>query len=304
MNETRAPLPAEEVLGFHKTLSNWGRFGPRDQLGTLNLITAAKRKAAAQSVRSGRTVSCARPLPTQPSVENPNPVQHHMIGTCTEGWGGDYFAMAPHGFATSHIDALCHIFHEGKLYNGYPIEKVSAHGALELGIHELKDGVVSRGVLLDVPASRGVLFLEAGEPIFADDLERAEAHGGVRVESGDILLVRTGRWALREAKGPWDPRLSAAGLDASCLPWLHARGVAVLGCDGVSDVVPSRVEGVGLPIHSVAIVAMGLHLIDNLDLEGLSKACAEEKRGDFLLTLAPLVLFRGTASPLNPIALF
>ena len=304
MNETRAPLPAEEVLGFHKTLSNWGRFGPRDQLGTLNLITAAKRKAAAQSVRSGRTVSCARPLPTQPSVENPNPVQHHMIGTCTEGWGGDYFAMAPHGFATSHIDALCHIFHEGKLYNGYPIEKVSAHGALELGIHELKDGVVSRGVLLDVPASRGVLFLEASEPIFADDLERAEAHGGVRVESGDILLVRTGRWALREAKGPWDPRLSAAGLDASCLPWLHARGVAVLGCDGVSDVVPSRVEGVGLPIHSVAIVAMGLHLIDNLDLEGLSKACAEEKRGDFLLTLAPLVLFRGTASPLNPIALF
>ena len=154
MNETRAPLPAEEVLGFHKTLSNWGRFGPRDQLGTLNLITAAKRKAAAQSVRSGRTVSCARPLPTQPSVENPNPVQHHMIGTCTEGWGGDYFAMAPHGFATSHIDALCHIFHEGKLYNGYPIEKVTAHGALELGIHELKDGVVSRGVLLDVPASR------------------------------------------------------------------------------------------------------------------------------------------------------
>jgi len=304
MNETRAPLPAEEVLGFHKTLSNWGRFGPRDQLGTLNLITAAKRKAAAQSVRSGRTVSCARPLPTQPSVENPNPVQHHMIGTCTEGWGGDYFAMAPHGFATSHIDALCHIFHEGKLYNGYPIEKVTAHGALELGIHELKDGVVSRGVLLDVPASRGLPFLEAGEPIFADDLERAEAHGGVRVESGDILLVRTGRWALREAKGPWDPRLSAAGLDASCLPWLHARGVAVLGCDGVSDVVPSRVEGVGLPIHSVAIVAMGLHLIDNLDLEGLSKACAEEKRGDFLLTLAPLVLFRGTASPLNPIALF
>ncbi|HXX47440.1 MAG TPA: cyclase family protein [Myxococcota bacterium] len=304
MSQTRAPLSAEEVLGFHKTLSNWGRFGPRDQLGTLNLITAEKRRTAARGVRSGRIVSCARPLPTQPSVENPNPVQHHMIGTCTEGWGADYFALAPHGFATSHIDALCHIFHEGKLYNGYPIEKVTAHGALELGIHELKDGVVSRGVLLDVPAARGVPFLEAGEPIFPDDLERAEARAGTRVESGDILLVRTGRWALREARGPWDPRQSAAGLDASCLPWLHARGVAALGCDGVSDVVPSRIEGVGLPIHSVAIVAMGLHLIDNLDLEALSTACAEEKRGEFLLTLAPLVLFRGTASPLNPIALF
>jgi len=304
MTETRAPLMAEQVLAFHKTLSNWGRFGARDQLGTLNLITREKRTAAARLVRSGRTVSCARPLPTQPSVENPNPVQHHMIGTCTEGWGGDYFAIAPHGFATSHIDALCHIFHEGKLYNGYPIEKVTAHGALELGIHELRDGVVSRGVLLDIPAARGVPYLEAGEPIFPDDLERAETRAGLRVESGDILLVRTGRWALRDARGPWDPRVSAAGLDASCLPWLHARGVATLGCDGVSDVVPSRVEGQNLPIHSVAIVAMGLHLIDNLDLEGLALACAEEKRWEFLLTLAPLVLFRGTASPLNPIALF
>jgi len=304
MSETRAPLSAEQVLGFHKTLSNWGRFGPKDQLGTLNLITPEKRVAAARGVRSGRAVSCARPLPTQPSVENPNPVQHHMIATCTEGYGGDYFAIAPHGFATSHIDALCHIFHDGKLYNGYPIEKVTAHGALELGIHELKDGVVSRGVLLDVPEARGVPFLDAGEPIFPDDLERCEGRAGVRVEPGDLLLVRTGRWALREARGPWDPRLSQAGLDASCLPWLHARGAAVLGCDGVSDVVPSRVEGVYLPIHSVAIVAMGLHLIDNLDLEALAKACAEERRWEFLLTLAPLLLFRGTASPLNPIALF
>jgi kynurenine formamidase len=227
-----------------------------------------------------------------------------MIGTATEGYGGDYFAIASHGFSTSHIDALCHIFHEGKLYNGYPIEKVTAHGALELGIHELKDGVVSRGVLLDVPAARGVPFLEAGEPIFPEDLERAEAQAGLRVEAGDILLVRTGRWALREARGPWDPRLQQAGLDASCLPWLHARGVAALGCDGVSDVVPSRIEGMNLPIHTVAIVVLGLHLIDNLELEPLAKACAEERRWEFLLTLAPLVLFRGTASPLNPIALF
>ena len=303
MSETRAPLKAEQVIAFHKTLSNWGRFGAHDQLGTLNLITPAKRAAAARLVRSGRTVSCARSLPTLPSVENPNPVQHHMIGTCTEGYGGDYFAIAPHGFATSHIDALCHIFHEGKLYNGYPIEKVTAHGALELGIHEVKDGVVSRGVLLDVPAARGVEYLEPGTPIFPDDLESAERRAGLRVEPGDIVLVRTGRWALRKTRS-WDPRQQSAGLDASCLPWLHERGVATLGCDGVSDVVPSRIEGVNLPIHSVAIVAMGLHLLDNLELEPIAAACAEEKRWEFLLTVAPLVLFRGTASPVNPIALF
>jgi kynurenine formamidase len=304
MTEPRAPLKPEQVAAFHKTLSNWGRFGERDQLGTLNLITPAKRAAAARLVRTGRTVSCARSLPTLPSVENPNPVQHHMIATCTEGYGGDYFAIAPHGFATSHIDALCHIFHEGKLYNGYPIEKVTAHGALELGIHELKDGVVSRGVLLDVPAARGVRYLEPGTPIFPDDLEAAERSASLRVEPGDVLLVRTGRWALRDERGPFDPRLQCAGLDASCLPWLHERGVAALGCDGVSDVVPSRVDGWNLPIHTVAIVAIGLHLIDNLELEPLGKACAEEKRWEFLLTLAPLILFRGTASPVNPIALF
>jgi kynurenine formamidase len=300
----RAALSKQEVLSFLTTLSNWGRFGPRDQLGTLNLITPEKRVAAAGLVRSGRTVSAARPLPTEPSPENPNPVAHHMIATASEGWGGDYFAMASHGFATSHIDALCHIFHEDQLYNGYPTAKVTAHGALELAIHELRDGIVSRGVLLDIPRRRGVPYLAASEPIFPDDLEAAEQDTGVRVEPGDVLFIRTGRWALREARGAWNTSQAAAGLDASCLPWLHERGVAALGSDGVSDVLPSRIDGVNLPIHTVAIVAMGLHLLDNLDLEPLAKTCASENRWQFLLTIAPLVLTRGTASPVNPIALF
>jgi kynurenine formamidase len=304
MHEPRAPLSAEAVRDLHASLSNWGRWGERDQLGALNLITPAKRAAAAALVRSGRAVSCARPLATEPGVDNPSPVVHLMTGTATESYGGDYFAIAPHGFATSHIDALCHIFHEGKLYNGYPIERVTAHGALELGIHELRDGVVSRGVLLDVPRSRGLAYLEPGEPIFPADLERAEEQAHLRVEEGDVLLVCTGRWTCREERGPWDARERLAGLDASCLRWLRERGVAALGCDGVSDVLPSRVDGFGLPIHTVAIVAMGLHLLDNLDLRRLADACAEEGRWEFLLSVAPLVLRRGTASPVNPIALF
>jgi kynurenine formamidase len=212
--------------------------------------------------------------------------------------------MAPHGYGTSHIDALCHIFNDGKLYNGYAIETVGARGARELGIHELRDGVVSRGVLLDVARARGVAFLEPGEPIWIDDLERAEADSGVQVAEGDVLLLHTGRWRCREQRGPWRAHERLAGLDASCLPWLHARGVAALGCDGVSDVLPSRIPEVTLPIHSVAIVAMGLHLIDNLDLTRLADVCAEESRWEFLLTVAPLVLTRGTASPVNPIAVF
>ncbi|HEY5386057.1 MAG TPA: cyclase family protein [Acidimicrobiales bacterium] len=300
----REPMAAADVLAFHQTLSNWGRWGDEDELGALNLITPEVTAAGAATVRSGRTVSCARPLDTRPSADNPLPVAHHMTGTATEGMGADYFAISPHGFSTSHIDALCHIFYEGQLFNGYPAETVTAHGATKLGIHQLRSGIVTRGVLLDIPALRGVDALEPGEPIFPEDLEAAEKKAGLVVQPGDALLVRTGRWAWRRANGPWDAGSLAAGLDASCLPWLRGRDVATLGSDCVSDVLPSRVDGVGMPIHTVAIVAMGVHLLDNLDLDNLATACVEEARWEFLLTVAPLVLRRGTASPVNPIALF
>jgi kynurenine formamidase len=190
------------------------------------------------------------------------------------------------------------------LFNGYPAESVTAHGATKLGIHRLRDGIVTRGVLLDIPAQRGVDALEPGEPIFPEDLEAAEAKAGLAVRPGDALLVRTGRWEWRRANGPWDAGSLAAGLDASCLPWLRRRDVAALGSDCVSDVLPSRVDGVSMPIHTIVIVAMGVHLLDNLDLDALATACAEESHWEFLFTVAPLVLRRGTASPVNPIALF
>jgi kynurenine formamidase len=298
-------MDAADVLAFHRTLSNWGRWGGDDQLGALNLITPEVTAAAAATVRRGRTVSCARPLDTIAAPDNPGPVTHLMVGTATEGYGADYFALAPHGYATSHIDALCHIFHEGTLYNGYPIDSVTAHGATRLGIHQLRRGVVTRGVLLDIPALRGVDALAPGEAVFPNELEAAEEQAGLRVRAGDLLVVRTGRWRWREEHGPWDVHANGlAGLDASCLPWLRERDVAALGSDGVSDVQPSRVEGAGMPIHTVAIVALGLHLLDNLDLDALADACAEERRWEFLLTVAPLVLRRGTASPVNPIAVF
>ena len=293
-----------DVLALHETLSNWGRWGDEDQLGALNLITPEVTAAATATVRTGRTVSCARALNTQAAVDNPTPVAHHMIGTFTEGWGADYVALAPHGFATSHIDALSHVFHEGKLFNGYDAETVTAHGATRLGIHQLHGGIVTRGVLLDIPALRGVDALEPGAPVFPDDLEAAEERAGLQVRAGDALLVRTGRWRWRDEHGPWDLASRAAGLDAACLPWLRDRDVAALGSDGISDVMPSRVDGVPMPIHTVAIVALGLHLMDNLDFEALATACAEEGRWEFLLAVAPLVLRRGTASPVNPIAVF
>jgi kynurenine formamidase len=297
-------MPPDEVAALHDSLSNWGRWGDDDQLGALNFITPEVTAAAAATVRTGRTVSCARPLNTEPALDNPSPATHLMIGTATEGWGADYFAIASHGFATSHIDALCHVFHEGHIFNGYPIETVTAHGATKLGIHHLRSGIVSRGVLIDVPRLRGTEALAPGEPIFPEELEAAEAQAGLTVGLGDVLLVRTGRWQWRADHGPWAISDGLAGLDASCLSWLHQRRVAVLGSDGASDVLPSRVDGVTMPIHTVAHVAMGLHMMDNLDLDELALACVEEGRSDFLLTVAPLVLRRGTASPVNPIAVF
>jgi len=295
-------MTTEAVLALHHDLSNWGRWGPDDERGALNFITAEVTAQAVATVKTGHTVSCARPLPTRPGPDNPIPVAHHMIGTATEGYGADYFAIAPHGYATTHIDALCHFFHEGKLHNGYPAASVTAHGATKLGIHHLRPGIVTRGVLLDVAAGRGQEALAPGEPIFPEDLEAAERAAGLRVRSGDAVLVRTGRWRWRDLHGPWAPSEGMAGLDASCLAWLYDREVAVLGSDGVSDVAPSRVEGVAMPIHTVAIVAIGIHLLDNLELEELAGACAGAHRWELLLTVAPLVLERGTASPVNPIA--
>ena len=301
---TPPSLTAADVERYRSSLSNWGRWGDGDQLGTLNLLRPEHTIAAASLVRTGRRVSCARPLPTEPALDNMRPVEHHMVGTVTEGYGADWFGVAPHGYATSHLDALCHIFWEGRVYGDRPAEVVTAHGATELGIHHLADGVVGRGVLLDVPAALGVEALEPGTPITVADLTAAEERAGVRVGAGDVLLVRTGRWRWRALHGPWDPRERLAGLHASCLPWLHEREVAVLGSDGVSDVHPSHIGDVRLPIHTVGIVAMGLLLLDNLDLDALAVACAEEGRSEVLLTIAPLVLVGGTASPVNPIAIF
>ena len=222
-------MATADVLAFHRSLSNWGRWGDDDQLGALNLITPEVTAAAAATVTRGRSVSCARSLNTVAAVDNPSPVAHHMIGTATEGWGADYFALAPHGFATSHLDALCHVFHEGKIYNGYPIDTVTAHGATRLGIHHLQAGIVTRGVLLDIPGLVGLEALEPGTPIFPEDLEAAEERAALDVRQGDVLFVRTGRWRWRDRHGPWDATNLAAGLDASCLPWLRARGVAALG---------------------------------------------------------------------------
>ncbi len=307
---TGTPTP-DDLARMAVELRNWGRWGEYDERGALNLITDQKRAQAAALVQEGVSVSCARPLPVAPAPENPTPVQHHMIsgGDAVSaesrfGIARDYFAIAPHGMATTHLDALCHIFFEGKMYNGFDKGEVRTDGAQRNSIMAGADGIVSRGVLLDIPGVRGTEWVDPGERITVAELEAAEARQGVRVEAGDILLVATGRDARKASREQGAPMDGLAGLDAGCLPWVRERDVAVIGCDGVTDALPSGIDGWPMPFHQVAIVALGVHMIDNMNLDRLVGACRERGRWEFLFALAPLRLEGGTASPLNPLAIF
>ena len=300
-------LSVDEVKKLYDRISNWGRWGQEDQRGALNYISPQKRASAARLVESGEIVSLSLPLSTQSGPENPQPVQHMMLHAGPPGYASlDFFAIAPHGMAFTHLDALCHVFWQGKMYNGFSEREVGRFGARRCAIDVTRDGVMSRGVLLDIPRAKKVEWLELREAIYPEDLEAAEKLGNLQVGEGDILLIRTGRHKRRAIKGAWDPRREGLpGLDASCLEWLHARQIAVLGCDAVSDIAPSPygVE-MGLPIHVGTLVIQGIHLIDNADLETLSTVCEKHRRYEFLFSMAPLILERGTASPVNPLALF
>lgn len=302
-----------EIAGLLEKVSNWGRWGKDDQLGALNFITNEKRASAARLVRTGATVSLARPLPTTPGRDNPTPVTHLMIRSGQTGhplgsFGcADYFAIEPHGLATTHLDALCHHFLNGKLYNGFSAEtEIDFQGAHKCAIDVARDGIISRGVLLDIPKMRKTDWIEPGDAVYPEELEAAEHDHQVTVGEGDILLIRTGRFTLRASKGGGAlAGFKMPGLHASCLEWLHDRKIAVLGSDAISDVLPTPYEApLKMPIHTGTLVMMGIHLIDNAELDPLAAHCAREGHYQFMLSLLPLVLERGTASPANPVALF
>jgi kynurenine formamidase len=217
----------------------------------------------------------------------------------------DRYAVSYHGYAHSHIDALCHILYKEQTYNGYARADVNTDkGCAKLGIQNLKEGIVTRGVLVDIPRLRNLPYLEPGTPIYVEDLEAWEKKAGVKIAPGDALLVRTGRWARREKLGPWNVGQNAAGLHASVAPWIKARGVAFLGGDAAQDVVPSMVEGVALPVHTLMIPGLGVNLLDNQDLEALGDTAAKLNRWEFMLTIAPVPVTGGTGFPLNAIAMF
>lgn len=312
-----------EVIDYLDTLSNWGRWGDDDRLGTLNLITDAVRRAAAATVQDGAAVSLAFDMDPQ----NPDPLGHGTViqrymelNEVEAIWGRpgrfdavrEYVGLIAHGSPT-HLDGLAHFSWEGKSYNGFDASDVrSVGGATTLSIHHASQGVITRGVLLDIPGLLGVPWLEPGYAISPDELVAAEERQGVTVRAGDALFVRTGNFARIAALGHQRDAAGGvhndhvAGLSSATLPFLRERDVALLSTDGQQEVSPAESDSYDLrmPIHVVGLVALGLWLLDNADLEELAQTCQEKNRWEFLLSLAPWRMIGVTSSAVNPVAVF
>ncbi len=315
MSDDRAPSPrpdlsTDEFGALFGELSRWGRWGDKDERGALHFLTPERIAAAATLVREGVGVSLSLPWNTHLGGDNPMPADHHMTQLASAAkpqhvqFLKDYVGIDYHNDGHTHIDALCHVAYDNLLYNGAPEGAVTPDGATVNSIEVLRNGLIGRGVLLDVPRLRGVSWVEPGEHVYEADLEAAEREQGVSVGEGDILLVRTGHAGRLAKLGPWDTPVAKAGLHPMAMRFVADRHVAALGSDGNSDTAPSTTEGVGFPIHVLAITALGIHLLDYLQLEDLAAKCAGAGRWEFLFTAAPLFIRGGTGSPLNPVAVF
>ena len=311
-------IPEEsQVLEWLESLSNWGRWGPDDQLGCLNLIGTEQRKRAVGLVTDGVSVSCARPITTEMAPDVTYQVQRFMVDSgegrdtdpperrYTRRGAGEFIGMVFHGQTITHIDAMSHYSWNGLMYNGVPSSRItSREGAQSHNIEAAYEGIITRGVLLDLPRLRGVDWIDPTEPVMPEDLEAAEQAQGVRVGEGDILLTRTGNYRMRLERGPSSQSDPMTAHQAACAPWFKERGIAMMGSDTSNDARPNPYKTIGNPLHTICLVSLGLWFIDNANLEELAAACAERGRYEFMLTLAPLRLRNVTGSPVNPIALF
>jgi kynurenine formamidase len=304
-----ATMTTTEFDALFEDVSNWSRWDEESRRGALHHLTPDRIAAAARLVRSGITVSLALPLSTERRPDYPMPAQHRMTQLSNHESGSvqfvkDFVGVDFHNDGTSHLDALCHVSFRGNLFGGAPDTSARPNGATIGDVETVRDGIVGRGVLLDIPRLRGTAWVDPGDEVWPSELLAAERHQGVQIGSGDLLLVRMGHNRRLDDLGPWDTTQEKAGLHPSVAQLLTERQVAVLGSDTNSDTAPSRTQGVAFPMHVLAVNAMGLHLLDYLQLDPLAAICEQLSRWEFLCVVAPLRIPGGTGSPINPIAVF
>jgi kynurenine formamidase len=273
-------------------LSNWGRWGKDDERGALNLISPEARRRAAALVKTGTTVSLSRQIQAEaPGTSGQlRPINQNGSGANIFLISGDYLferqEIEYHGGRLSHFDALCHVSYNGKLYNSLNFkEVVTERGCSKLSVNSARDGIVTRGVLLDLPGTR----------VRRQDVEAWEKRTGIKIGPGDALLLRSQRLGAQPAFG-------AAGYDPSLIPFLKERDIALLGNDAAQE--GGTINGVAIPIHTFTIVALGLNLLDNLALDEVAATADKLKRWEFMLVVAPLRMENGAGSPVNVIATF
>jgi kynurenine formamidase len=292
---SRPAVTGEQVDRWMKDATNWGRWGKDDQLGTINLITPAKRQQAVGLAKTGTVVSLAHTpqIVPQAKSESAGAYLEIKLNLLDVGFTTEEQQIAFHGSTFTHIDGLCHGDYGGKIYNGYAKETISPAGCQKLSIENLRGGVVTRGVLIDTPRLRGVQALKPGTPVYVEDIEAWERQAGVKVSAGDAVFLHTGRWTSG----------GTSGFDISVAPWLKARDVALIATDGTLDVA-GQVPGHTLPLHKYVLVALGMNIIDNGDFTALSDTAARLKRWEFMFVAGPIATPGGTGSPLNPLAIF
>ena len=294
--QERTAITKAQVDQWMQELSNWGRWGADDQLGAVNLITQAKRRQALALATTGEVVSLSLPIRVVSPPDNPSSTAAFTslrVTNIQSGFLMERQQVAFHGSTVSHLDALCHAHHEGKVYNGIALDEVfDETGCTQMGISGLAGGIVTRGVLLDIPRLKGVDALETGTHVYTEDIEAWERQTGVTVSSGDAIFLRTGRRVNN----------NRSGYDITVAPWLKQRDVALVGSDGTQDV--GQIPGTVLPFHKLVLVALGANIFDNMALEALAETAARLNRWEFLLVAAPIPNPGGTGSPLNPLAIF
>jgi hypothetical protein len=298
------PLVSESQFeAWQKELSNWGRWGKDDEVGTLNLITPDKRKAAFALVKEGVPVSLSTNTAFEKAIDVPCPAVYAMTSARLDGATDSVAFPCIHGAASTHLDSLAHTFFAGKMWNGYDSTALVTmqKGAEKNSVMPMKGGIVTRAVLYDIARLKGVPYLKPGERIFPEDMEAWERRTGVRVGPGDALVLRWGRYRRRAQLGPEE---GAAGFDNSILPWLKQRDVALIVWETAGYTPQPEGDLFRNAVHNFVMAIMGIHILDRADLEALGEAAASRNRWEFMLTVNPLALPNTTGSPVNPIAMF
>lgn len=283
-------------------LSNWGRWGDADQRGTLNLLTAEHVIAAARLVKQGKVYSLAIPLDTTgPIAPSRNSLWHRTTVTARPAPAmssvDDVIVMHTHG--TTHVDALCHVFFDNQMYNGYPVDRSIAPttGAAKNGVQNI-GSIVGRGVLLDVAGFRGVPHLGIDDAIAPAELDACAAAEGVEIRPGDIVLIRTG-WLSVFGQDPKLYDSGSPGPGAAVAGWFKEHDLVALGADNTAVEPYPLPPGEPLQLHLDVIRNLGGYLLEFVNLDEL----ARDRAYEFLFVAAPLRLVNGIGSPINPLAI-